>query len=143
MRKFIAQLIMNDTVLRNLGLPAGAVYQANTVDTPAEVEQPGQPFIVIKWSDQQSAEYASRRLPSQPSLLDIWCYHAAGDYSTIDLILKRLQVMMDGVAGQQTDTGWITQIDWVGNGGDNYDDVYKAIVRTATFRVVGSVNPPS
>jgi hypothetical protein len=132
MRAYIFDLLTTDSGLADLGLPAGNVFPVNMVDTPAN------PFIVLNFSDNQSAEYASRNLPSQPQLLDVWCYDSMGDYARIDNMLARTKYLFDQVVGVKTDVGYITQIDWVGNGGDNYDDVYKAIVRTGSYRIIAS-----
>jgi hypothetical protein len=137
MRAFIAQLLNNDTVpnigLRALGLPADAVYSAENVDTPDTTK----PFIIIRWTDRQS-NFVARRAPSRENLVDFWVYDKRGDYTRIDRMLARISALMDAVVAQPTETGWITQIDWVGDGGDNYDDVWKAIARTATYRVIAS-----
>lgn len=136
MRATIVRLLNGDAELRNIGLPKDAIYQADSTDTPPE-----KPFIIIRWSDRESA-YALRRGPSQPNLVDLWCYDERGDFSRIDAIIKRIKQIFDEVSAVQTPTGWITQIDWVGDGGDNYDDTWKAIVRTSTYRVIASYGSP-
>lgn len=137
MRTAIAEALNNDAGLRSLGLPQGNVLSANNAESDMITSRP---FIIVKWSDRQSY-FAARNIPSQPNLLDIWFYDERGDYSRIDEMIARTKVIFAAIVAAATTTGFITQIDWVGDGGDNYDDVWKAICRTSTFRVIGSYLP--
>lgn len=133
MRAYIAETIANDAGLLALGLPANAVYSAENVDTPS-----AKPFIVLRWLERDSELAPHRNAPSQINTLDIWCYDARGDYTRIDAMLARLKALLSVIKAQQTETGWITCVDWYGDGRDAYDDVWEAIVRTSTYRIVAS-----
>lgn len=136
MRAFIATVINEDSQLRDMGLAHDSVYSANNVDTPAT-----KPFIVVKWTQRLVVGAAHRDAPSQANLCDIWFYDRPGDYSRIDAMIARVHEMLAAVQAQQTGTGWITQIDWSGDGEDGYDDVWEAISRTSSYRVIASYVP--
>lgn len=138
MREYLATLLNSDTVptvgLRARGLPADAVYSAENVDTPPQAGVA--PFIVMRLTD-NSVQF--RGAPSQPQNVDIWCYDRKGDFRRIDGMLRRIRDLLESLQGVATPVGWITQIDWLRNGPDGYDDVWESIVRTASYRVVGSI----
>lgn len=130
MRAYIAQTLANDEGLRQMGFAKEAVYSAENVDTPSE-----RPFIVIRWLVRDPV---IRQAPSQPNRFQVWCYDERGDYSRIDAMLDRVREVLTGIRAQQTSTGWITRVDWDGDGGDAYDDVYEALVRTSSYTAVAS-----
>lgn len=133
MRAFIATTLNKDDALRGMGLALDSVYSSNNVDTPAT-----KPFIVVKWTDRHSDFSVHRDAPSQPNLCDIWFYDKPGDYSRIDAMIARVHALFSSVQAQRTATGWVTQIDWIGDGEDSYDDVWEAICRTSSYRVIAS-----
>lgn len=139
LRSYMYNAIADDAELKALGLPNDAVYATNTLDSPDQITSGGESFIVVKWTDSQSA-FEARKIPSGPHLLDVWIYNNGMNYNPIDQMIQRLHALMDSIHSVDTGAGWITQIDWVGDGGDDYDDVYKAVVRVGSYRVIGSTS---
>lgn len=101
-----------------------------------------QPFSVERWEDVTgtSAFGASsfQGNPVRQQGLTIWVYDAPGDYTRIDKIVRRIREILTDVVAERADDGWITQIDWAGDSGDLYDDIYSAIARTSSFSVISS-----
>lgn len=133
MRAYIVQRLTDDVELAARGLPANAVFSAENVDTPEP-----RPFIVIRW---QPVTPTFRTAPSQSRPFEVYVYDKRGDYSRIDFLIARIKEVLTSIKAQQTGTGWITQVDWIGDGGDGYDDVYEALHRTAAFNAVASYTP--
>lgn len=121
------QLLENDSGLSLLGLPVDATYQANAVETPQI-----RPFIVIRWED-RTRVFGTRGFDQ----VTVWVHDEPGDYTRIDRMLERIKaVLQSAIHVQGSDNRILTQVDWVGDSGDLYDDGWATITKNAGFRVV-------
>lgn len=76
LREFVPTLLNQSQVLRDLGLPENAIFQADTIDSPVI-----RPFFVIRWLDEQDAIQKFRRRP-----FSLWVYDEHGTYDRIDAL---------------------------------------------------------
>lgn len=76
LREFVPTLLNQSQVLRDLGLPENAIFQADTIDSPLI-----RPFFVIRWLDEQDAIQKFRRRP-----FSLWVYDEHGTYDRIDAL---------------------------------------------------------
>lgn len=139
-RAKVYDLLSTDSELLALGLTPDTIYGSQSLDTPLNA---GAPFLVQRWGgvpvlNTLVTVQSTRTLPSKRQELAIWVYDKPGDYARIDAIIKRVRTTLASVEALQTDDGWITQIDWTGDGEDLYDDTYEAIMRTSSYYVISS-----
>lgn len=128
-RDLFAQCLMQCDELVDLGLPEGNVFQADTLDSPDT-----KPFIVVRWSDEQTRLGHAFVTP-----VDLWIYDEFGDYNRATKLAKTAaQYLEDNVLGMKAEDGIISQVKFLGIGGDLADDGFKALVIPAHLRVVAS-----
>lgn len=130
-RAAVYTAIATDGTLRSLGLPASNVFASQSVDTP-----PDQPFITLRWGS--TFKGVHQEAPSTEQILDVWVNDQPADYSRIDSMIQRIKWIMAALAGVKTEVGYITCIEWTGDGTDDVDDAYGTIVRTTSYRVIAS-----
>lgn len=117
-RDTIATALATSEVLRELGLPADSVYQADTVDSPEQ-----RPFIVVRWGDDEPGMGKTTIRP-----FDLWVYDEFGDYNRADQIARAAASELLALEQVATDTGWIMSILDRRKGGDLADDGFNALV---------------
>ena len=129
-RATLAQTLMQAAPLHALGLAeSGSVLQADTVNSPAT-----KPFIVIRWGDVERIVGKSWLQP-----VDLWIYDDFGDYDRATRMAKTAgKYLHDNVLGLRTNTGWISQIDDRGIGGDLADDGFDALVIPYRLAAIGT-----
>jgi hypothetical protein len=129
-RNFVFDLLKNDTVLNQLGLNEGVMYNSNDADTPNV-----RPFMVLRWG----ATAAGMDVVKQRTL-QVWVHDQPSDYTVIDSALERVRDVFANVVGNDIgDTiKWVLQIDWALESDDLADDVQNTVARYAEFTVVGS-----
>lgn len=131
-REHLAQLVAQSAVLRALGLPENAVFQADTAESPE-----GRPFVVVRWGDEIRNVGGS-----WVRSVDWWVYDEFGDYNRASNIAKGIQDMGGEVfRPAPTASGWVTQLVTTGNGlgvgGDLADEGFDALVVPLRTQVVG------
>lgn len=132
-RTFIYQSLKEDALsaapdsLGTLGLQADNIYSGD-VDEPR-----GRRFIVLRYGERQPGIGPSNRVE-----LIVWAYDRDKDHDAVELLQKRVRVVLEGIEAQQTLEGWITLIEWTGNGPDIYDDAYRAVGITSGYTVITS-----
>lgn len=121
------QLIEQDGTLLTMGLPPGATFQANAVETPQM-----RPFIVIRW-DEKVRAFADRGTYT----VTVWVHDEPGDYGRIDKMLERIKfVLGNAMHVPGSDDRILTCVDWSGDSADLYDDGWDTITKNAGFLVV-------
>lgn len=142
-RKYIFDLITQDTILNALGITADSTFTTNTVDTPQI-----RPLCILNWQPtnpgMQNTQKSSglKGWPINQRILQVWVHDSdkAGDYGIIDLALKRLRAILMAVEGVNVGEpgAWLSGINWEGDSGDLRDDEQRTITRNAQFRLTGS-----
>jgi hypothetical protein len=135
-RETIATTINESTVLRDLGLPENAVFQADTMESPTM-----RPFVVIRWLQEQAGIGPVSRRP-----FDLWWYGKEGDYDTIEKLGVTAQGILGIMEQVETVSGRIMRIHTtpipsvpnIGRGDDLWDDGYKAPVIPFRCQAVAS-----
>lgn len=130
-RAAVYSALSADSTLRTLGLPALNVYSGGSIDTP-----PDEPFLTLRWGS--TFKGVHQEAPSTEQILDIWVNDQPADYSRIDSMIQRIKRIMASLAGSKTEVGWITCVEWTGDGVDDVDDAYGTIVRTTSYRLIAS-----
>lgn len=106
---------------------ADRIMPTGSVDTPSG----DAPFVIIKW-EESTAVFGS----VGPTNVDIWFYDFQRTYSRIAPMMmacKNALIEAEHVSG--TDGFALTSAKWLGDSPDLYDDMYKAVLRRATYRV--------
>lgn len=128
-RDTLAQLLAQAPSLRALGLPEGAVFQADTAESPSM-----RPFLVVRWGDNEQ-----RIDGSWVDALDLWGYDELGDYNRITAIVKEAaRYLVQECVHVRTTTGRISQFVDRGIGGDLADDGFDAVVKPYRLAAVGN-----
>lgn len=124
-RAAVQALLEGDAGLQSLGV--GAVYPADSVDTPQE-----ECFLVIRW---QPSTWA---FPGKATdAFTVWAHDRQHDYGRIQDVLRRVKEIFDGVYHVHGADGWtLTQADWRGEGPDVTDQGYDTRTRYADFQAV-------
>jgi hypothetical protein len=126
-RAAVYSVLRDSVLLEELGLPTGAVFAGNNVDTPEM-----RPFIVMRWEEKTKA-FADRG----PQGLTVWAHDEIGDYTRIDKMIEVIKAIMgEMVHVPGDDDRTVTCVTWTGDSADLYDDGYHTISRNAGFQVV-------
>lgn len=125
--KPVYHLLTSDEGLQALGITSDSL-KGSTVHQSPDMR----PWGIVKWGD-----VTPFTATSGPELLELWVYDQPGSYDTINKILRRArQVLHDNadvvIGGERFSTAI-----WRGDSVELYDDIYKCIVRYATFTVAG------
>jgi hypothetical protein len=123
-RAAVQTLLEDDSVLSSLGV--GAVYGANSVDTPAE-----DLFMTVHW-DEQSVSFQRHG----PETLVIWVHDRQRDFGRIDAAIERLIVILEGAIHLSGADGTLTQARWTATSRDLFDDGYNTITKNVSFAAV-------
>ena len=129
MRRLIYETLKTDTQLQALGVAPSAVLAGN-VDTPPE-----RPFINLRWQGTPSVPNVAG---VGPRFLTIWVHDAPNDYERVDNIIRRIKAIFAGLVGVRHETGYITVIEWTGDGEDGNDDGHGTVFRTTSHSLIGS-----
>jgi hypothetical protein len=114
--------------LGQLGVSRDAIYAAEAVDSPNS-----HPFIVIRWGT-ITPGVGSMNVQE----FTVWVHDKSQDYQLIDLVLKRIRVLLDGTGPAATIEGYVGEISWQGDSGDTRDDGYHTITRNSLYQLAGS-----
>jgi hypothetical protein len=127
-RDHLARTIYTDAQLTADGVTRAGTFSGD-VDSPSM-----RPYLVLRWGE--TSPGVGRSLVRRRTLL-IYVHDKPNDYTRIDRIIRRIREVFESMAGERTDTGWITQIDWETDSGDLSDDTSRTIMRTSAFNIVG------
>lgn len=130
--------LTTDSQLNTLGITPANVWQSQTVDAiDADVKL----FILITWRDRYPGVKGQRGAGrSYEQLVDFFIYSRERDWDPIRLIAQRLQVMADEIVavstGADSTDGWVSCVEWTGETGDSYDEVYEAMSRITGWTII-------
>jgi len=128
MRAVIRSAIIGDATLQSLGVVASGVLTGD-IDTPEP-----RPFLNLKWG----VTNPGVKNVSQRTVLAIWVHDSGNDYERIDAICRRLRVLLPSLLGLQDLNDYVSQVSWIGDGGDLRDEGHKTIVRVSSYTINGS-----
>lgn len=129
MRRVIYESLKTDSQLLALGLLPTAI-RAGDVDTPEE-----RPFIDLRWGLTPSVPNIAN---VGPRFLTVWVHDEPNDYERIDRIIRRVKAIFAGLVGVRHETGYITLIEWSGDGEDGKDEGHGTIFRTTGHSIIGT-----
>jgi hypothetical protein len=130
-RAAVHALLAGDSGLQDLGV--GAVYAAESVDTPQE-----DCFLVIRWSP-STWVYKGKATDA----FTVWAHDVEHDFGRITDVLKRVKDLLDGATHLAGADGWtLTQADWRGEGPDLRDEGYGTRTRYADFQAATRYDSP-
>lgn len=120
-RVAVQVLLETDSILSGIGV--GAVYGANSVDTPPE-----DLFLTVHW-DERSVVFSQHG----PDTLVVWAHDRQRDYGRIDQVIKRMiEIFEDAVHVSGAD-GTLTSARWTGTSRDLFDDGYNTVTKNVSF----------
>lgn len=143
LRAYFYGKLTSDSALNALGFNATNIFHAQTMNGAPDATV--QHFILLAWQDRNAA-VMSQRGPqrSWEQLVDVWMYDRVQDWDLITKASQRLQEICDEIFGVSTGAspgdGWISCVEWNGEGSDTYDEVYEALGRYASINIVGKGN---
>lgn len=91
------------------------------------------PFIIYRLNGETPALKDGFETIRTTNFCEVWVYDEPGSYDRIDEIIDAVKSEMVGMI---VATG-ACACEWIGNSRELADDVFKAIVRNATFKLIG------
>lgn len=129
-REFVIDKLGGPSSLQDLGLPEGAVYAADTEDSPEE-----DVFLVVRWLDEQEGLGKNTRRP-----FDLWVYDKGGDFQRAAKIAKQAarELTDEALYPFATDDGFILDVQDLRTGAELQDPAWGALVIPQHMRAVAS-----
>ena len=142
-RSFMYYYLTADPVLNTLGFNDTNIFHAQTMKGVPDAAL--QKFMLLAWQDRNAALMAQRGAGrSWEQLLDVWMYDRQQDFDNITKGSQRLQEICDLIFGVATGAapgdGWISCVEWNGEGSDIFDEAYDAIGRYVSITIVAKGN---
>ena len=123
-RAAVQTLLETDPILSGIGV--GAVYAANSVDTPPE-----DLFMTVHWEDRAIA-FKQRG----PETLVVWVHDRQRDYGRIDAAIERMIMILEAAVHLPGADGTLTTARWTGTSRDLFDDGYNTVTKNVSFAAV-------
>jgi hypothetical protein len=123
-RAAVQTLLENDSILSGIGV--GAVYAANSVDTPPE-----DLFMTVHWDEQA---WAFKQHGAET--LVIWVHDRQRDFGRIDAAIKRMITIFEDAVHVAGADGTLTSARWTGTSRDLFDDGYNTVTKNVSFAAV-------
>jgi hypothetical protein len=120
-RAAVMTLLESDPILSGIGV--GAVYAANSVDTPAESL-----FMTVHW-DEHPAVFKQHG----PETLVVWVHDRERDYGRIDAAIERLILILEDAVHLDGADGTLSCASWTGTSRDLFDDGYNTVTKNVSF----------
>lgn len=123
-RVAVQTLLETDPILSGIGV--GAVYGANSVDTPEE-----DLFMTVHW-DERNIAFQKHGYET----LVVWVHDHVKDYVRIDAAIERMIEILGDAEHLSGSDGILTCARWTGTSRDLYDDGYNTITKNVSFEAV-------
>lgn len=129
-REVVTTRLTSDSLMNADGITLNSTFLTHDKDTPQV-----RPLMVLRWQDT-----APGLGPVNQRNLQVWAHDVPGNYTRIDRILKRVQVLLTSMFGVNAGdaSSWITQIDWKGDSDDLDDDEAVTFCRYSNYTITGS-----
>jgi hypothetical protein len=127
MRSAIGRAINTDPDIIALGMVPGAYFSGDADSIAAR------PYIVARYLDRSIGVGESR-----PQGVTFYVHDKPNDFTRINTLIFHIRRVLTNLGPKKTDTGWITQIDWLTDSGELSDDVTRTIVRQTSFTIIAS-----
>ena len=133
-RQVVYDILRADPLLNGLGINSDSVFTSFSVDSPASrLER----WLMIRWGVAEAP--VGRDTSTRPVSMALWAYNRQRDYGPIQQILWRCRDLLLPVANVPLPSGgYLVAADWSFSSEDLYDDVYQAIMRGETYRVIAT-----
>lgn len=131
---FLFEQISADPTLNNLGIVSDTIHRS----APSDIPNPSLTrFLVFSFGPESASP--GRDTFTRPRDLSIWAYDREPTYSAVEAILDRVRaIMLSLEAVSHTAGAWITCVEWQGRSPDLQDDVYRAVVRNDSYRIIAN-----
>jgi hypothetical protein len=131
MREWVIDRMADDIQLSS-HVPRSRMYSSGAVGRGMEIS-PDRPFIVVRANG-----YTVAPVPGvKQQMYTIYVHDDQGSMlQHIDPVLLRVRALFEKGGGYHFDSIWITDSDWLGEGPDLYDDMFKTTVKYADVRAV-------
>ncbi len=134
LQTYVHGLLSTDVVMPTLGMDADAWRRTAPVDAPSD-----RLFAILRWGPETPGPGWDTN--SHPHDLSIWVYDREPNYARVTAVLNRAKAVLLAVRGVRHSAipeGWVTQVSWLGRSADLDDDVYKAVTRNDSYRIIAS-----
>ena len=123
-RAAVQTLLEADPILQSIGV--GAIYAANSVDTPPE-----DLFMTVHWDEQDRAfkQHGAETLV-------VWVHDRERDYGRIDAVIERMIMILEDAIHLSGVDGTLTSARWNGTSRDLFDDGYNTVTKNVSFAAV-------
>lgn len=130
----VYDLLRNDYFLQHdWGIDSNRVWPSYGMDGAPRTGY----FLVLRWEETEIYGYYDQ--PCGPETLTVLCHRTkgeVGDFGGHKQILERVVTILKGATGIQGADGWLNQAIPQGYSGDNTDEIYGTLVKSAEFRVL-------
>lgn len=130
MRYLIYHALSGDSDLVNLGVASDQVYG----NWGLEKAPRNGHFLVIRY-EEQNVQMSGRG----PSAVTVWAhrpFEMGSTFTSLDKILDRVKVILEGLVGQSDDTYRISSVKFNGFGPDFKDPGYDTLSKNAGFEIL-------
>ena len=108
-------------------VPVERIYETGSVE-----DHPEMPYVVLVWLPKVDK---GRR--NYTNAFEVHAHDERGSHARLRSICQAVKDRLDGVAQYQGSDGYITQCDYVGDGGEIYDSEAKTNLQFTSWEVVG------
>lgn len=133
LRQKVWEILTEDPTLNGLGIDASSLFVNHAPDSPAEDLMR---FGVLRWGTAEVAPGADTS--ARPIAMSFWSYDRETDYGNILATLKRVRAVVAGLPGMRFADGALLGADFAFSSEDLYDQTYRAVLRSETYRLVAS-----
>lgn len=128
-KELLVDVIENDPVVLSAGLPAEAVYRADTVYETVDHDE----FIVLRFGEASAQMGGTMVVP-----WEILGYCSTGNTDRMKRICYAARMSVERIKHTITESGHFTTAEFVGIGPDQWDAGFNAIVLSTRMRCVAS-----
>jgi hypothetical protein len=128
-KSVIGRAIHTDPQLNALGVTKDTFYTGD----PAVDNKTLTIYVVARYLGRTTGVGESR-----PQGVTFYVHDRPNDFTRINAIIYRIRQVLTALGPQKTDTGWITQVDWLTDGDEISDDATRTILRQTSFSIIAS-----
>lgn len=109
-------------------VPVERIYETGSLE-----DNPERPFLVLAWQPSVQSSVGAR----SARILEVHAHDNRGSQALLRAIMRVIKDRLEGVAQYQGTDGWVTQCDFVGDGGELMDPETSTNLQFTRWQVVG------